>query len=116
MSWQVVLALGIMFAKPVIKAVQSKGADRACKAAYRREVGNCSVTAEELDEIALQSEEDIRKFLEEKGLTSAQKEAALRYIDNHWYGAAKYAEAYDEIQKVKEWTEKMKSLREDQTE
>ena len=111
MSWKVALALGIVFAKPVINAVQSMGADRACKAAYRREVGNCNVTAEELDDIALQSEENIRKFLEEKGLTTAQKEAALRYIDNHWYGVAKRYEAQDEIQKVKEWTEKMNALR-----
>ena len=111
MSWKVALALGIVFAKPVIKSVQSMGADRACKAAYRREVGNCNVTAEELDDIALQSEENIRKFLEEKGLTTAQKEAALRYIDNHWYGVAKRYEAQDEIQKVKDWTEKMNALR-----
>lgn len=111
MSWKVVLALGIVFVKPVIKAVQSMGADRACKAAYLREAGNCNVTAEELDDIALQSEENIRKFLEEKGLTSAQKEAALRYIDNHWYGVAKHYEAQDEIQKVKDWTEKMNALR-----
>lgn len=90
---------------------QRMGADRACKAAYRREAGSCNVTAEELDDIALQSEENIRKFLEEKGLTSAQKEAALRYIDNHWYGVAKRYEAQDEIQKVKEWTEKMNALR-----
>ena len=111
MSWKVALAIGIVFAKPVIKAVQGMGADRACKAAYRREVGNCNVTAEELDEVALQSEEDIRKFFEEKGLTPDQKEAVLRYIDNHWYGVAKRYEALDEMQKVKAWTEKMNALR-----
>ena len=66
------VSIGYRISKPVIKAVQSTGADRACKAAYRRKVGNCNVTAEELDDIALQSEENIRKFLEEKGLTTAQ--------------------------------------------
>ena len=115
MSWKVALAIGIVFAKPVIKAVQSMGADRACKAAYRREVGNCNVTAEELDEIALQSEENIRKFFEEKGLTPSQKEAAMRYIDNHWYGIAKRHEAQEEMENVKAWTEKMKALRQEET-
>ena len=70
----------------------------------------CAVTTAELDEIAYRSEEDIRKFLEEKGLTPAQKEAALRYIDNHWYGEAKRAELWDDMQDIKEWTEKMESL------
>ena len=111
MSWKVALALGIVFAKPVIKAVQAMGADHACKKAYRRESGGCTVTTGELDEIAYRSEEDIRKFLEEKGLTPAQKEAALRYIDNHWYGEAKRAELRDDMQDIKEWTEKMDALR-----
>ena len=116
MSWKVALAIGIVFAKPVIKAIQGIGADRACKAAYRREAGDCIVTAEELDEIALQSEEDIRKFFEEKGLTPTQKEASLRYISNHWYGVAKRCEAWDRLQEVKAWTEKMKALRSEPTE
>ena len=103
MSWKVALAIGIVFAKPVIKAVQGMGADRACKAAYRREVGNCNVTAEELDEIALQSEENIRKFFEEKGMTPEQKEAALRYINGYRYSEGKRDEMIKEAQKSRDW-------------
>ena len=111
MDWKTALAIGIVFGKPVIKSIQAIGADRACKAAYRREAGSCKVTAEELDDIALQSDENIRKFFDEKDLTQPQKEAALRYIDNHWYGVGKHIEACDEIQKIKDWTEKMSALR-----
>ena len=106
MTWKVALALGIVFANPAIHAVQYFFADHACKAECRREVGDCKVTPEELDEIAIYRKDIIQKFLEEKGLTTAQKEAALRYLENRLYGVGLRTVACDELQKIKDWTKK----------
>ena len=114
MSWKLVLALGIVFAKPAIRAIQAVGAERACKQAYYRENEGCGVTAEELDDVARKSEADIQKFFEDKGMTPTQKEAALRYIDNHWYAKSKSFQLEDEVQTIKDWNKKMTALRKKQ--
>ena len=103
MDWKALVAVGLFFAKPAAKLVQALAADRSCKREYRKGAGDCGVSIAALDAIMWKSDTEIQQFLDSKGLTTQQKDAAMRYLEGRWYAESKRFEAQDEVQKIKDW-------------
>lgn len=109
MDWKYVLAVSLLFAKPVFKGVQAFVVDRTGKRQYHHAVGSSGLSTAELDDIYWKSDADILAFLKEKGLNERQIEAALQYVDKHRYVEGKCYEGKQEIERIKGWAEKAKS-------
>ncbi len=103
MNWKVALTIGLLLAKPVIKAVNAWVTEHLSQKEFYRETGGCGIRTEELKKLAWERNEDIEEILNQKGLTQQQKEAALRYVDGYRYSEFKRDEMLNEVQKSKEW-------------